>query len=111
MEESKSSVTQEKVSIVVTLDGVFGFIGRVEQMNDKMLVLRDALTIGYDTDGTPFPTFGQLPAGAADPYKTMFTSIPVSNISYMVCMGENDEHSIVEQYKKFFEAADLSAAD
>ena len=95
-----------EIAIVVTLDGVFGFIGVMnhEQSDNVTIALDNALTVGYDTDGTPFPTFGQLPVGAADPTKPMATDIPVSNVSYMVRLKEGDGHRLVEQYFDFFKS-------
>lgn len=104
MEEKAEVKANRMVTIVVTLDGVFGFIGVLSEASDSTAIyLENALTIGYDTDGTPFPTFGQLPVGSADPSKRMITCIPVSNVSYTVTMTEGDGHRIVEQYFSFFE--------
>ncbi len=94
---------EKQVAIVVTLDGVFGFIGELAEENSGgFVLLNKALTIGYDTDGVPFPVFGQLPVGSADPSKPMCTRIPVSNVSYIVTLGSNDKHSLVDQYYAFF---------
>lgn len=99
MEEEK-----REIAVVVTLDGVFGFIGTIndERSNEKVLALDDALTVAYETDGTPYPTFGQLPVGAANPMKHLRTMIPTNNISYVVTLDDDNEHSIVDKYHEFF---------
>ena len=94
---------KREVVIVVTLDGVFGFIGvKSEKTSADLFVLDNALTVGYYTDGTAYPVFGQLPVGTADPTKPMETCIPMSNVSYAVVLKEGDGHSLVDQYFEFF---------
>lgn len=97
---------EKNLAIVVTLDGLYGFIGvPVVDKADKtgrFFILENGLTIGYHEDGTPYPTFGQLPVGIFNPAKPMRTLIPVRNISYIVEVSAGDDHPFVKTYNDFF---------
>lgn len=94
---------KETLTIAVTLDGVFGFIGKDVSQNPSVLLLQDALSIGYNTDGTPRLGLNQVPLGMVDPKYSTVTALPMSNISYMVAINSGDDHKLVAMYKDFFD--------
>lgn len=101
---AKKAAAPEVLSVVVSLDGVFGFIGKlVAAPDDGFVHLENALSVGYNEDGTPRLGLNQIPLGLVDPKFVTTTLIPKSNVSYIVSFNASDEHGFVTMYKKFFE--------
>lgn len=90
------------LTVAVTLDGVFGFIGKDVSVDDGELRLQDALSIGYNTDGTPRLGLNQIPLGMVDPRYSTITAIPRTNISYVVTFKRGDGHEMSKLYDDFF---------
>ena len=95
---------ENAITVVVTKDGTYGFVGEQREAQPDMVMLAGALTLAYKVDnGEPYLTFGQLPMPlVTQPNANVCTAIPRENVSYMVRVPRGEGHPLEQMYDDFF---------
>lgn len=101
-------VINNELMLIVTRDGVDGFVGLVEPMqsNNSFVALKNALLVAYTNDGVPYLTQGQMPNGFIDvPFDSVITKVPSSNIAYTVSIDADANQHLCKLYKDSFKVS------
>lgn len=94
----------DNLSLVVTRDGKFDFLGINVHRDNVGIILSQAVTVSYVMDGSDyFLTLGQTPMGSINYREKTTTFIPADNIGYILEFENTPEkHPMAERYENFF---------